>query len=969
MADLEKEETFPAPGEDQRHPLDLALRMSAKLHNPVMGFVFGRNENACDIVIDTDTVKRVSNMHFRIYMTDAGVCMLHDTSTNGTIVDGKLLRGRGNNNAATMMLTAGSVIQILSTKRDESLKFIFRIPSRDNHYEEYGKRFAAYLDHVNLLREKAAQNGQTQAVRPGAKSQAKTSVKPMLLQGNPFGMHWSGGDKYNVTGHLGKGAFATVYRLNSKSNGHMFAAKELEKRRFMKNGVIDKKLDNELRIMKGINHPHVVQYIDCHDVKNHLYIIMELVPFGDLQQWLGANGPLPEALAKPMAIQVFDALAYLHRNMITHRDIKPDNILIADTNPNSFTVKLSDFGLSKVISDNETFLKTFCGTLLYCAPEVFPHYDAHFNAKGRKRDRKGASQQRGKYHSYSSCVDIWSFGGVLWYAMSTKPPFEGIADQTGRAMFERIVSTSLDTTVLEKHNISDDAIDLLEDMLNTDPAVRPSALQCLSYPWLGGEASQIEDEPPSGLLTIEEEDAEAGAAHDLSQLSIHGKWNKTQGVSVDSGDSDILDPRQSKRFKSGKIASQLPAPSQPPTHPLRPTHAAEDPGVRELAVDSQPPRLFGEVQASLVRSSGIFGTQLQQPVFASEHANVDASKAQHAQDELFTSAASHQPDDDQRNTRVRTPPESDMHASNFASLVGAESDMRDLNMDSSQSAFSATADESEPTTPTTPNDPPQASVGQTRGSMEETPRPIQPTERKLSFNRQISLPLSASSFYDPADPSTHSLEYASSVSGHDFTSHNLLPGASFHSLPPTTANSGVDFEFDRPLHTVAQTQPEFIRPAPRLGRLTTTPDSFCAVTLDLGSRITTWGRSPLNTIVFPDPLDTRVPKRGIMIYFHAKGIDKVVGMGGDWTKLLGLHCLVATDSSNGIFINGVKLNAKDAKGKQLYGRVHTGDEITVCQGHTKANLLRFTCVFNHGEAKDQRPADGPGFEIEKMGHE
>lgn len=526
-----------------------------------------------------------------------------------------------------------------------------------------------------------------------------------------------------------------------------------------------------------------------------------------------------------------------------------------------------------------------------------------------------------------------------------------------------------EATVFEKYNISDDAIDLLEDMLNTDPAIRPSALQCLSYPWLGGEASQIEDEPPSGLLTIEEEDTEAGAAHDLSQLSIHGKWNKAQGVSVDSGDSDILDPRQSKRFKSGQVGSQMPAPSQQLTRPLRPTHDGEDTSLREIVVNSQPPRLFGEVQASLVRSSGVFGTQLQQPVFAPEHSNVDASKAQDAQDELFTSAASHQPDDEQRNARTRAPSESDMHASNFASLVGAESDMRDLNMDSSQSAFSATADESEPTTPTTPNDPPQASVGQTRGSLEETPRPVQPTERKLSFNRQISLPLSASSFYDPTDPSTHSLEYASSVSGHDFTSHNLLPGTSFHSLPPTTANSGIDFEFDQPLHTVAQTQPEFIRPAPRLGRLTTTMDSFCAVALDLGSRITTWGRSPLNTIVFPDPLDTRVPKRGIMVYFHAKGIDKVEGMGGDWTKLLGLHCLIATDSSNGIFINGVKLNAKDAKGKQLYGRVYTGDEITVCQGHTKANLLKFTCVFNHGEAKEQRPTNGPGFAIEKMGQE
>lgn len=105
----------------------------------------------------------------------------------------------------------------------------------------------------------------------------------------------------------------------------------------------------------------------------HLYIIMEYVPYGDLKQYIDSSSVMPEFKCRYVAHQIMSALKYLHRQRITHRDIKPDNILIASDDP--FIVKLTDFGLSKIIKD-DTFLKTFCGTLLYCAPEVYPDYEA-----------------------------------------------------------------------------------------------------------------------------------------------------------------------------------------------------------------------------------------------------------------------------------------------------------------------------------------------------------------------------------------------------------------------------------------------------------------------------------------------------------------------------------------------------------------------------------------------------------------
>lgn len=68
------------------------------------------------------------------------------------------------------------------------------------------------------------------------------------------GMEWSGGDRFNVVGHIGRGAFANVFKLATKRDGEYYAAKQIEKRHFMKNNTVDSKIHNEIDIMKRLCH-------------------------------------------------------------------------------------------------------------------------------------------------------------------------------------------------------------------------------------------------------------------------------------------------------------------------------------------------------------------------------------------------------------------------------------------------------------------------------------------------------------------------------------------------------------------------------------------------------------------------------------------------------------------------------------------------------------------------------------------
>lgn len=277
-----------------------------------------------------------------------------------------------------------------------------------------------------------------------------------------------------------------------------------------------------------------------------MIIIMEYVPNSDLGNLIQENTALTEAIVQQTAGQLLSALSYLHQNNITHRDVKPDNILVSTFNP--FVVKLTDFGLSKIVESEDTFLKTFCGTLLYCAPEVYNEF-MEYEDDGR-RNLKKRMRRRPTTPRYDHAIDIWSLGGVLFYLLTAQPPFPAKNGIHYTDLLHKIMTNPLDTLPLTKRNITEDGIDFLLNMLERRPDQRASAEELRDHPWMqdmpfsregrDSDASQQDNEEIDDVL-----------GKGASQLSLDDTtWARSGVVGVDhevamendkDGDTDQCD--------------------------------------------------------------------------------------------------------------------------------------------------------------------------------------------------------------------------------------------------------------------------------------------------------------------------------------------------------------------------------------------------------------------------------------------
>ncbi|KAI0095099.1 kinase-like protein [Irpex rosettiformis] len=316
----------------------------------------GRNPVACSYVVQDTTVSAIHCKIYAIRSSQGGIMVsCQDLSSNGLLLNGMRIR------KTCVLIRDGDFLQIGSRK------------FRCKHTVKNEDQRLHFFDPT-----------------PQPDSPSRTKVI----------------GQYILTNHcLGSGSFATVHLgLDTTYRSSKQVACKIIKKK--KDANMDKMM-KEVRILKGLNHPGINRVFDVHNDETFLYIFLQLCTGGDLFSYIvhhrEPESRLNEGETKYIMYQLLLGLKYLHEKHISHRDVKPENVLLYS--PGRYPrIQLADFGLARRKSYQETF--NVCGTVSYLPPE-------------------GILALENKDMTYIGMpADCWSAGLMLYIMLAGHHPFD-----------------------------------------------------------------------------------------------------------------------------------------------------------------------------------------------------------------------------------------------------------------------------------------------------------------------------------------------------------------------------------------------------------------------------------------------------------------------------------------------------------------------------------------------------------------
>ena len=257
---------------------------------------------------------------------------------------------------------------------------------------------------------------------------------------------------YRIIKFLGSGKFSVVYEAERQLDSKLVALKIIKIYDIKDKNLVEKCLQ-EVNLLKRVNHPNIIKYLDSFIYQNELYIAVEWADKGDvkrlIKKYKQEGDEIDERKVIEYTREIAAGLNHMHEQRVIHRDLKPANILI--TSDGIF--KLGDLGLGRIM--NTETIKTFSkvGTPLYMAPEVIN------NSNG-----------------YDFKCDNWSLGCVIYELITLRSPFQTSEKLSLIELFKKINSGLYPKIDNNKYKV---AAKISEALLKVNPEERMELPQVL----------------------------------------------------------------------------------------------------------------------------------------------------------------------------------------------------------------------------------------------------------------------------------------------------------------------------------------------------------------------------------------------------------------------------------------------------------------------------------------------------------
>ena len=307
-------------------------------------------------------------------------------------------------------------------------------------------------------------------------------------------------DKYEKINKLEDGFYGSVYKVQNKENGLFCALKEINKSLLLNSGKKGKKLKKEIENLKNVDNINIAKFYDFFEDQNNYYLLSEFCNNGDLEEKAKNGVIFCEFMVKVIMYKIFNAIDYLHKQNISHSDIKKSNIGIIkinnDNNENIPSIKelineisknekmqnelIEKSEISKLSKESKIFLKNLSyydiklldfgimdifklvnfeemlcitSTLSYISPEFFSNKD------GKEKDE-------------------WACGALMYILLTGNNPFDG---DTKEEVINEIKNKNLDLNIKSMAGKSRNCKDLIFKLLSKDPKLRITAQEALEH--------------------------------------------------------------------------------------------------------------------------------------------------------------------------------------------------------------------------------------------------------------------------------------------------------------------------------------------------------------------------------------------------------------------------------------------------------------------------------------------------------